>query len=106
MAVCPREAIYRDNKLARVSIDFDRCISCKLCISACPFGAMGFDPGRQMVFKCNLCDGDPRCVQFCYPESLNFVDECSIQYARAKKSALKSTLAHRAGGFNLSAKKP
>jgi Fe-S-cluster-containing hydrogenase component 2 len=66
-----------------------------LCVSACPFGAMGFDQERQKVFKCNLCDGDPQCVQFCYPGSLNFVDDCRIQYTRARRSALKSTVTHR-----------
>ena len=104
MAVCPREAIYRDNILARVAIDFDRCISCRLCVSACPFGAMGWDPGQQMVFKCNLCDGNPWCVQFCYPGSLNFVDETMLQYARAKRSALHSTFSRRGKDMHLSAK--
>ncbi len=104
MAVCPREAIYRDNNLARIAIDFDRCISCKLCVSACPFGAMGFDPERQKIFKCNLCDGDPQCVRFCYPKSLDFVDDCTIQYARARRSALKSTITRRASDLNLSAR--
>jgi Fe-S-cluster-containing hydrogenase component 2 len=53
---------------------------------------MGFDPERQKVFKCNLCDGDPQCVRFCYPKSLDFVDDYMIQYARARRSALKSTI--------------
>jgi hypothetical protein len=43
-------------------------------------------------------------VHFCYPGSLDFVDDCAIQYARARRSALKSTITRRAGGLNLSAR--
>jgi Fe-S-cluster-containing hydrogenase component 2 len=57
---------------------------------------MGFDPERQKVFKCNLCDGDPQCVHFCYPGSLDFVDDHAIQYARARRSARKSTITRQA----------
>jgi Fe-S-cluster-containing hydrogenase component 2 len=91
MAVCPKEAIFRDAELARVAIDYDRCISCRLCVSACPFGAMGFDAERQKVFKCDLCDGDPQCVRFCYPKSLDYVDAAMVQYTRARESALRFT---------------
>lgn len=91
MAVCPKEAIFRDAELARVAIDYDRCISCRLCISACPFGAMGFDAERQKVFKCDLCGGDPQCVRFCYPKSLDYVDAAMVQYTRARESALRFT---------------
>ena len=45
MAVCRREAIYRDSRLDRVLIDYDRCISCRMCMAVCPFGALGFESG-------------------------------------------------------------
>ncbi|MEW5910891.1 MAG: 4Fe-4S dicluster domain-containing protein, partial [Thermodesulfobacteriota bacterium] len=37
MTVCPREAISRDLNLGRIIIDYHRCISCRMCVSACPF---------------------------------------------------------------------
>lgn len=89
MTACPREAIQRDVGLDRVVVDYDRCISCKICVSACPFGAMGFDPQDQKVFKCNLCDGDPQCVRFCYPQSIDFTDPGRLQYPRIRNTALK-----------------
>ena len=43
MNVCPVKAISRDEDLARVIVDYDVCIGCRACVSACPFGAMSFN---------------------------------------------------------------
>ena len=43
MNVCPVKAISRDEDLARVMVDYDVCIGCRACVSACPFGAMSFN---------------------------------------------------------------
>lgn len=75
MAVCPREAISRDSAAGQVMVNHDACISCKMCVAACPFGAMGFDSERRAVFKCDLCDGDPQCVRFCFPGALSYAPE-------------------------------
>ena len=56
-AVCPKGAIYRDQHLQRVMIHRDLCIGCKMCVSACPTGAMGFDPNLGLAYKCDLCEG-------------------------------------------------
>ena len=87
MAVCPREAIFRDDAAGRVLVDYERCISCKMCVAACPFGAMGFDAERRTVFKCDLCDGDPQCVRFCFPGALSVLPEQQQGYASARAAA-------------------
>ena len=65
IAVCPKEALARDLTLGRVTLDYDLCIGCKMCVIACPFGGMGIDAVLRQVIKCDLCDGDPVCVRFC-----------------------------------------
>jgi Fe-S-cluster-containing hydrogenase component 2 len=87
MAACPKDAIYRDTSLYRVMVDYSRCISCRMCVAACPFGAMGFDPHRQRVFKCDLCGGEPQCVRFCYPGALTYMPAARVPQAQIRHAA-------------------
>lgn len=73
VAVCPKDALSHDTSLGRVVLDYDLCIGCKMCVTACPFGGMGIDIVARQVIKCDLCDGDPTCVRFCDPGALQFV---------------------------------
>ena len=86
-AACPKDAIYIDSELERVMINYDLCIGCKMCVSACPFGAMGFVAARGEVFKCDLCEGDPQCVRFCDMKAVDYIDTAKIQYSRMRESA-------------------
>lgn len=75
MAVCPEHAISRmttEQGDYVVKVDFDKCSACRKCMVACPFGAMGFFPGLKAV-KCDLCNGSPQCVKFCFYDCLHFV---------------------------------
>jgi Fe-S-cluster-containing hydrogenase component 2 len=97
MAVCPREAIYRDSRLDRVMIDYDRCISCRMCMATCPFGALGFESERQTVYKCDLCGGNPLCVRYCFPGALDYVEDYRQQNARVRKAAGNVALGSKGG---------
>jgi len=45
-------------------VDPDKCVGCRMCALACPFGNIEvLDRGHAE--KCDLCGGDPMCVQFC-----------------------------------------
>lgn len=89
MAACPEKAIFRDEDLGRVMIDKGRCIGCRMCFSACPTGAMGFDESRGLAFKCDLCAGKPECVRACQTKALAFIDNYRLQYPRIIASAKK-----------------
>jgi carbon-monoxide dehydrogenase iron sulfur subunit len=89
MALCPREALHRDEVLDRVLIDYDLCISCKMCVSACPFGVMQFHEERGQTFECDLCDGDPQCVRLCEPEAIDYVETIKMEMDRMRAAALR-----------------
>jgi len=74
---CPVEAIYRTDR-GIVLIDNERCIGCRECVDACPFGAMQFDDQTDIAVKCDLCVQRleqhlrPACMGVCPTGSVTF----------------------------------
>lgn len=95
--VCPARAIFRDEELGRVVVDYQKCIGCRACVSVCPFGAMHFVPIDRKVIKCDLCDGDPQCVRFCEVKAVDFVDAGDVSLQRGRAAARRLTEAERKG---------
>ena len=89
MAVCPKAAIYRDDKSGAVLIDKNLCVGCGMCVFACPTGAMEFDSYFGRAFKCDLCQGDPACVHACDVKALDYQDGDKLQYPRVRNAAYK-----------------
>jgi Fe-S-cluster-containing hydrogenase component 2 len=95
MNVCPVKAISRNDELAKVVVDYDICIGCRSCVSACPFGAMAFNPTDRKVFKCDLCDGDPQCVRFCEVKAVEFVEADRVSIAIRRQAAERVSTASK-----------
>ncbi len=73
VAVCPTQALERDESTGAIRMIRDRCINCRMCVAACPFGNMLWDDTFHCVQKCDLCGGDPKCVPFCPTHALEYV---------------------------------
>ena len=71
---CPYGALSRDPETGVVIIDDKLCNGCETCVDACPLGAISYDKERDVVFKCDLCGGDPECVKFCSRGTLTLKD--------------------------------
>lgn len=50
---CPTSALFKETETGITLVDRERCIGCKLCLSACPFGAPQFHEGKLVL--CDLC---------------------------------------------------
>ena len=75
MEACPQEgALVRNETSGAVEVVATECIGCRMCVRACPFGAMGFDKMSKLADKCDLCGGDPQCVQHCFYGTIQFKD--------------------------------
>ena len=89
MAVCPKGAITRDPGLGRVVLDITLCVGCRMCVSACPFGSMVFASDLGIAYKCELCDGEPQCVNVCEPKALEYAEPHRLQRKRAEHAAAR-----------------
>jgi len=53
--VCPTGASYKRPEDGIVLVDYDKCIGCKYCSWACPYGARELDEKQRVMKKCTLC---------------------------------------------------
>ena len=72
MDVCPVGALTRDPKTAAIVVEKSVCLGCGMCVAACPFGYMQLDESVRKATKCDLCGGNPICVQVCMAKALHF----------------------------------
>jgi anaerobic carbon-monoxide dehydrogenase iron sulfur subunit len=73
VVACPTAALARDERTGAILFNEERCIKCRSCEAACPFGNIHWDELAGGVVKCDLCSGDPRCVQFCPTKTLEYI---------------------------------
>jgi Fe-S-cluster-containing dehydrogenase component len=86
VTVCPTGASYKRAADGIVLIDDDKCIGCRLCSWACPYGARELDAVVGVMKKCTLCidriynnnlppdDRVPACVAACPTGARHFGD--------------------------------
>ncbi len=95
--VCPTQATWKRESDGIVMMDWHRCIGCRYCVAACPYGSRSFnwrdprpfidkiDPEfptrvRGVVEKCTFCEERlakgqlPACVEACEAKALVFGD--------------------------------
>ena len=94
-SVCPNHAIARADGYWQVNQA--RCIGCKTCVVACPYGAMEVttSPASQLATgvqaqanKCDLCSDTqhgPACVTACPTEALSCIDRAALEQLTAEK---------------------
>jgi Fe-S-cluster-containing dehydrogenase component len=86
VSVCPTGASYKRAEDGIVLVDEDKCIGCKLCSWACPYGAREYSEVEGVMKKCTLCvdriynenipeeSRQPACVQACPTRARHFGD--------------------------------
>ena len=92
-SVCPHDALVRHHD--SIQVIQSRCIGCKSCVIACPFGAIDVvvtsspnAASKSEVHKCDLCvdvAASPSCVRVCPTSALTLVSSNELQQKSFKK---------------------
>ncbi|MCK5725257.1 MAG: 4Fe-4S dicluster domain-containing protein [Thiotrichaceae bacterium] len=104
--VCPTGASYKRKEDGIVLVDYDKCVGCKYCSWACPYGAREIDENQKVMKKCTLCVDriydtslpesrrKPACVLAC-PTSARIFGDVHDEHSEA------SRLIREEGGYQL-----
>lgn len=79
---CISGAMTKNPETGVVTVDHNKCVGCRTCVSMCPFGAVRVvDVAlKDKAFKCDLCGevlgepGHPSCVATCPNKALIYVE--------------------------------
>jgi carbon-monoxide dehydrogenase iron sulfur subunit len=66
---CPSDALSVGDK-GQIVLEGTLCGGCKVCVDACPIGAVGWWHERPLF--CDLCGGAPACVETCPTRALSY----------------------------------
>jgi len=95
VSACPRKALEQSKETGVILVDDEKCDGCGWCIEACEFGAITIHPETRVVVICDLCEGKPKCVEWCPEEALELTTKEGLaQKARvaAAKKLFKTAL--------------
>ncbi len=88
VVACPRGALSQSEETGVIQVDAEKCNGCGWCIEACDYGAIMLHPDKKIVFVCDMCNGNPKCVEWCPEEALDFVSK-DVLSQKARISAVK-----------------
>ena len=92
---CPTGASQQDDD-GTVWVDYSKCMGCKVCVNACPYGHPQIDEASGLSVKCDACSEWraagylPACVEACPYRALDFgdIEELREKYGDDAVSAL------------------
>ncbi|MCE4618297.1 MAG: 4Fe-4S dicluster domain-containing protein [Desulfurococcales archaeon] len=95
VSVCPTGASYRTDE-GTVLVDYELCIGCKYCITACPYNARYVNEALGGPDKCTMCYHRlkqgllPACATSCPTDSIVFgdLDDPNSEVAKLAKHAI------------------
>jgi carbon-monoxide dehydrogenase iron sulfur subunit len=89
-----------DTTIGITKIDPDKCIGCKECAMACPFGVIDMHYKTGKAFKCDLCEGraeGPVCADWCPSGAITYDKSVIAIKAKRREKLTERLKAVKAG---------
>jgi Fe-S-cluster-containing dehydrogenase component len=99
---CPNSAMNKDED-GVVRRSAFKCVGCRSCAIACPFGVIDHNLVYHIVPKCDLCtdklkEGEiPRCVATCTSGALSFEEVDEVTFAQKRNQVSHRILSNAIG---------
>lgn len=85
---CPSGAMNKRTEDGVVVVDESKCVGCRYCTWACPYGAPQYNPSKGKMSKCDFCldlqdkGEEPACVAACPLQVIEFgpIEELRKKY--------------------------
>jgi anaerobic carbon-monoxide dehydrogenase iron sulfur subunit len=70
---CPEKALSQEEATGIIMVSDKKCKGCDWCVQACEHGGIEIHPETGLAVACDLCGGEPQCVEMCPDEALEIV---------------------------------
>jgi anaerobic carbon-monoxide dehydrogenase iron sulfur subunit len=70
---CPEKALSQAEDTGIIMVSDKKCKGCDWCVQACEHGGIEIHPESGLAVACDLCGGEPQCIEFCPEEALDLV---------------------------------
>ena len=73
VTACPEKALTQSEQTGIIMVKEKQCKGCDWCVQACPHGGIAIHSETGIAIACDLCEGEPKCIEFCPEEALDLV---------------------------------
>ncbi len=77
--ICPTGAITKSDNDGIIRVNDTKCVGCGLCTLLCLYGGIQYHRDKEQAAKCDLCDGEPKCIDACKYDVLSFFKSRTLQ---------------------------
>jgi Fe-S-cluster-containing hydrogenase component 2 len=86
VTACPEKALTQSDETGIILVSDKKCKGCDWCVQACEHGGITIQSDTGLATVCDLCGGEPQCVEFCPEEALEVVssdEEAETKFSNA-----------------------